>query len=60
MQMPEFLTPDEVAAMLRVDVRTLANWRSAGTGPRFTKVGRLVRYARSDISDYLMRQVMGA
>jgi Helix-turn-helix domain len=43
------LTPTEAAALLRRAPATLANWRAAGTGPAYVKVGRLVRYRQSDL-----------
>lgn len=33
--------------------RTLDNWRSLGCGPRFVKIGRAVRYRRSDLLDFI-------
>lgn len=49
-----FYTEKEVAALLRVGVKTLRNWRSRGEGPRFRKIGkRCVRYARRDLVDFI-------
>lgn len=37
--------------------QTLANWRTAGTGPRFTRLnGRMIRYRRSDLQAWLAQQ----
>jgi hypothetical protein len=44
--------PPEVAAVLRVSVKTLANWRWRGTGPAFTKAGHSVRYEWADVRAY--------
>ena len=33
--------------------RTLANWRSHGRGPRFIRVGRLIRYRVEDLQAFL-------
>ncbi|MEE7478504.1 helix-turn-helix domain-containing protein [Methylobacterium hispanicum] len=46
-----FLTPAEVAARWenRVCTRTMANWRTQGNGPRFTKIGGRVLYPLKDI-----------
>lgn len=50
-------TPEEVAAYLNdIPVKTLAKWRSEGTGPRYTKVGRHVRYDWPDVRAWLARQ----
>jgi predicted DNA-binding transcriptional regulator AlpA len=40
----QFLTPTQMAERLGVKTKTLANQRSAGTGPKFVKVGGAVRY----------------
>lgn len=46
--MPEkqYLTPDELSSRLgkRISVRTLANWRWSGTGPKFTRAGGRILY----------------
>jgi excisionase family DNA binding protein len=38
------LTPEEAAERVRCKPGTLAKYRSEGTGPKFTKLGGLVRY----------------
>ena len=53
MELDEVLTPKEAAAALKVRVTTLSNWRVAGRGPQFTRVGRSVRYAKNDLAAYL-------
>lgn len=47
-----YLTPEEVAERYRgsVSVRTLANWRAAGKGPRYRKIGKAVLYEESDLN----------
>jgi hypothetical protein len=53
----EFLTPKEVAAMLRLSVRTLEGKRRDGTGPAFTTLGNdrnsKVVYRLADIYRWL-------
>jgi hypothetical protein len=48
---PEYLTPEDLVARYRdtISAKTLANWRSAGTGPAFTKLGGKVLYAITDV-----------
>jgi hypothetical protein len=36
-----------------ISARTLQRWRMEGMGPRFVRVGRLVRYRRLDLDAYL-------
>ena len=43
-----YLTEREVAELLRVSVSGVRKWRLQRTGPRFVKIGRLVRYHRRD------------
>jgi len=42
----------DAAAYIGVAPKTLANWRSAGKGPRFYKLGRLIVYQRDDLDAY--------
>lgn len=52
------LTTGEVARMLRVSERTVRSWRRRGArfGPRWLRIGRLIRYLRSDVCRFLQRQ----
>lgn len=38
------LAPERAAAYLGVSPQTLNNWRCTGRGPKFVRVGRLIRY----------------
>ena len=52
-----FLTPEEAAAELSVSKQTLANWRSTGMFDLpFTKIGKRVRYRRSDLEAWLTKR----
>lgn len=42
-----------VAELLNISLQTLRNWRWKREGPRFTKLGRLVRYRRADIEAFI-------
>jgi predicted DNA-binding transcriptional regulator AlpA len=52
----QLLTIAEVAAIVRVPVATLRYWRHLGTGPRSFRVGRGVRYWRTEITTWLQQQ----
>ena len=52
------LRPHELSELLGVPVGTLANWRSARTGPPFVKVGRHVRYRTSDVDEWVAARVV--
>jgi excisionase family DNA binding protein len=48
------LSPAEVAEILGVKESTLATWRSQGRELcRFVPVGRLVKYRREDVEEYI-------
>lgn len=48
---PQYLTPEALHDRWkkRVAVRTLSNWRSLGTGPKFTKVGGRILYPLAEV-----------
>lgn len=39
-----------------ISASTLAHWRVAGIGPAFVRVGRAIRYRRSDLDSWLAAQ----
>ena len=51
--MKEVMTTEEAAELLGISARTLEAMRARGHGPRFIRVGRLVRYTKSDMEAYL-------
>lgn len=56
----QFMSADELVSRYsgKVSVKTLANWRSTGTGPAYTKIGGRVFYAHSDVLKWeLERQI---
>lgn len=63
LEMPDIGTDliDEVELAVRLGVSrsTLQSWRYEGRGPRFIKLGRLVRYRNADINAYLKAQTRG-
>jgi excisionase family DNA binding protein len=56
----ELLTARELAAELKVSLRTLERWRARGIGPAYVRLGRTVRYRRSDVNTWLERQRQNA
>lgn len=50
------LTIVEAAEMVRSPVATLRYWRHQGIGPHSFRVGRSVRYWRSDVHTWLREQ----
>jgi predicted DNA-binding transcriptional regulator AlpA len=53
------LNEKELSRRLRVAIGTLRYWRSTCRGPRYRKVGQMVRYAPSDVQAWLDRRACG-
>ena len=51
-----YLSPEELSRELGIPLGTIYRWRSRGGGPRGFKVGRHVRYRRSDVEAWLETQ----
>jgi excisionase family DNA binding protein len=51
--MQNFLTEKEVAKQIRVSLASLRRWRLVQRGPRFVKVGALVRYRAEDLEQWM-------
>lgn len=55
----ELLTLAEVAAILRIPIATLRYWRHLHIGPPSFRIGRGVRYWRSEVMRWLHEQSRG-
>lgn len=53
---PRYMTSDQAASHLVLSEATLRNWRSAGQGPAYVKVGRSVRYMTTDLDGWMGAQ----
>ena len=53
------LNEKELSHLLGVSIGTLRFWRTIGRGPRYRKVGQLVRYAPSAVQEWLSRRPSG-
>jgi excisionase family DNA binding protein len=47
------MTAAEVAEYLRVPLKSLYTWRYTHDGPPSTRVGKYLRYRRTDVEDWL-------
>jgi predicted DNA-binding transcriptional regulator AlpA len=56
-QVDELFTPRELSVYLEIPVATLYAWRYRGQGPRCFRVGKHLRYRRSDVTDWISRQL---
>jgi hypothetical protein len=60
-----FIPPERLVAYLErafeieITVKTLANWRSSGKGPRYISIAGRVRYDLRDIATWLQAQRRG-
>jgi hypothetical protein len=48
-----YLTPRDAALYLRSSASTLAKLRVYGGGPIFCRIGRAIRYRRSDLDEFM-------
>jgi excisionase family DNA binding protein len=55
-QTEALMTTEEVADFLAVPVATVKAWRAHGKGPRGHRVGRHIRYRKSDVLFWLERR----
>ncbi len=51
--MQVFLTEKDVAKQINVSLATLRRWRLEQRGPRFVKIGALVRYRPEDLEQWM-------
>lgn len=56
--MPELMSTQDLADALSIPPRTAEQWRYLGTGPRYVRVGRHVRYRRADVDAWLSAQTV--
>jgi excisionase family DNA binding protein len=54
-----FLNTQQVADWLGVPKSTVDHWRAAGTGPTFTRLGKHVRYRRTDVLSWADERAEG-
>lgn len=55
----ELVDEASLAARLGVSRSTLQSWRYAARGPRWIKLGRLIRYRVADVDAYLEANTRG-
>lgn len=49
----QLMTEKETASLICYTPRALQNWRLRGGGPKYVKIGRSVRYQRSDVLEFI-------
>lgn len=55
MDTEEYFRAAEAAAYLKTSTSTLAKLRLYGGGPLYTRIGRAVRYQKSDLEAFMTR-----
>jgi predicted DNA-binding transcriptional regulator AlpA len=53
-----WISRQELAERYGVPVKTPAEWASKGTGPRYAKFGRHVRYRLGDVIDWEQKRLL--
>jgi predicted DNA-binding transcriptional regulator AlpA len=53
------LSDHDVARIMQISVVTLWRWRSNGTGPKYRKLGKAIRYTREDLAAWIESQPGG-
>jgi hypothetical protein len=53
------ITESELARRASVSIAVLRKWRREGRGPRFLKLGRLIRYLAGDVDVWLHSHAFG-
>jgi excisionase family DNA binding protein len=56
----EWVSPAELADEIRRPVQTVYAWQHKGTGPKAYRLGRHLRYRRSDLEAWLEQQASDA
>ena len=56
-RLDELLSPQDLASYLDVPLTTVYGWRHRGLGPAGFRVGRHVRYRRTDVEEWISAQL---
>ncbi len=54
------LTTRQAAQYLGLSMSTLNKWRCYGTGPKYLKLGRAVRYQQEELDRYLETRLLNS
>jgi excisionase family DNA binding protein len=52
-QVPENFTAAQLSEYLQIPEETLRKWRLQGTGPKYVRIGKHVRYRRMQVDRWL-------
>lgn len=51
--MNKLMNTKQLAEYLGVSISAIMQYRAKGTGPRYVKLGQLVRYTKADVDEWL-------
>jgi predicted DNA-binding transcriptional regulator AlpA len=54
---PAYLRPHQAAEYLSTSISTLAKRRLYGDGPKFSRIGRAIRYSKADLDEFMARNM---
>jgi hypothetical protein len=55
---PKYVDSRTFAQMYNLNVETPAHWRARKVGPRYVRIGRVVRYAVTDLAEWAQRNAV--
>ena len=55
-----YYSPKDAAAYLCTSTSTLAKRRLYGTGPRYCRIGRAIRYRKSDLDEFMAHSAVNS
>lgn len=53
----DYMSPSDLAALLGVSAKTLANWRCQRQGPEFFRAGRKIWYPRERVRAWILARL---
>jgi hypothetical protein len=58
----QFITPEDLIERYkgRISIKTLANWRTKGGGPSYTKIGGKIMYPLSEVIEWERLRTYGS
>jgi predicted DNA-binding transcriptional regulator AlpA len=59
-QTTAYLKPREAAEYVNGSTSTLAKWRLYGGGPKFSRLGRAIRYAKRDLDEFMASRTVAS
>lgn len=56
----DFYSPEQLSERLggTIKPRTLANWRTSGTGPKYVKLGGKVAYPKREVEAWIAKRTV--